>query len=55
VSCLFQESISDKELVRQSGLLDLLEHGDEVMPDKDIVILGLTNSIRLSSCITCIS
>ena len=34
VSKLFSGSISDKELTRQSGLLDLLESGDSVMADK---------------------
>ena len=34
VSKLFPGSISDKELTRQSGILDLLEPGDSVMADK---------------------
>ena len=38
---LWTGSISDKEIVRQSGLLDLLEEGDAVMADKDFVIRDL--------------
>jgi len=34
VSKLFSGSVSDKELTRQSGILDLLETGDSVMADK---------------------
>ena len=34
VSNLFPGSISDKELTRKSGILDLLEPGDSVMADK---------------------
>lgn len=34
VSALFEGSISDKELVKRSGLLPLLEPGDQLMADK---------------------
>ena len=34
ISKLFPGSISDKELTRQSGILELLEPGDSVMADK---------------------
>lgn len=34
VSNLFSGSISDKEIVRQSGFLDKLEPGDSIMADK---------------------
>lgn len=34
VSSLYCGSISDKSLTTQSGMLDLLESGDEVMADK---------------------
>ena len=33
VSALFRGSMSDKELTRRSGLLDLLEPGDSIMTD----------------------
>lgn len=38
---LWTGSISDKEIVRQSGLLDLFEEGDAVMADKGFVIRDL--------------
>ena len=38
---LWTESICDKEIVRQSGLLDLLEEGVAVMADKGFVIRDL--------------
>ncbi|XP_068713587.1 uncharacterized protein [Montipora foliosa] len=34
VSCLYTGGISDKEITRCSGILDLLEQGDSVMADK---------------------
>jgi hypothetical protein len=34
LSDAFQGSISDKEIVRQSGFLDYLDPGDEVMADR---------------------
>ena len=34
LSDAFQGSISDKEIVRQSGFLDYLDPGDEVMDDR---------------------
>lgn len=34
ISSLYPGSISDKELTRQSGFLNLLEHGDSVMTDR---------------------
>lgn len=45
VSALFEGSISDKELVRQSGLLPLLEPGDEILADKGFVIQDLLEPI----------
>ena len=41
ISSLFEGSISDKELVRQSGLLPLLQPGDQLMADKGFVIQDL--------------
>lgn len=41
ISSLFEGSISDKELVRQSGLLPLLQPGDQLMADKGFVIHDL--------------
>ena len=38
---LWTGSISDKEIVRQSGLLNLLEDGDAVMTDKGFLIRDL--------------
>ena len=38
VSSLFQGSISDKEITRRSGILSLIEEGDEVMADKGFLI-----------------
>ena len=38
MSSLLAGSISDKELTRQSGIIDLLEPGNSVMPDKGFLI-----------------
>lgn len=41
VSSLYQGSILDKEITRRSGILSLLEEGDEVMADKGFLIQDL--------------
>jgi len=48
MSVLFQGSISDKEIVRQSGLLNLLEHGDQLMADKGFTIGDLLPTVGCS-------
>ena len=50
VSKLFPGSISDKELTRKSGLLDLLERGDSVMADRgfDIEVDLILQGVRLN-------
>ena len=45
VSVLFAGSISDKELVKQSGLLPLLEPGDQLLADKGFVIQDILTPI----------
>ena len=45
VSVLFAGSISDKELVKRSGLLDLLEPGDQILADKGFTIQDLLTPI----------
>ena len=41
VSRLYCGSISDKSITSQSGILDLIEHGDAVMADKGFLIEDL--------------
>ena len=48
VSSLYQGSISDKEITKRSGVLDLLEEGDEVMADKGFLIQDLLESKKTS-------
>jgi len=51
VSALYPGCISDKELTRKSGILDLLEEGDSVMADRgfeieeDLVLIGVRLNI----------
>lgn len=50
-SSLFPGCISDKELTRRSGILDLLEPGDSVMADRgfdieeDLILCGVKLNI----------
>ncbi|XP_056313043.1 uncharacterized protein LOC130228638 [Danio aesculapii] len=46
ISKLFTGSISDKELTKQAGILDLLEPGDEVIADKGFLIQKLFEDVR---------
>ena len=41
VSALFEGCISDKEITLRSGILDLLQQGDQVMADKGFLIQDL--------------
>lgn len=45
VSELYPGSISNKEIVKQSGLLRVLQPGDEVMVDKGVLIQDERDSI----------
>ena len=51
VSLLYPGSISDKELTKRSGILDLLEPGDSVMADRgfeieeDLLLIGVKLNI----------
>ncbi|XP_075967277.1 uncharacterized protein LOC142970741 [Anarhichas minor] len=47
VSDLYMGSISDKEITQTSGILSLLEEGDEVMADKDFFIGDLLSPINV--------
>jgi hypothetical protein len=48
ISSLFEGSISDKELVRKSGLLPLLDPEDQLMADKGFIIQDLLDPIGCS-------
>ena len=43
VSDLYPGSISDKQIKKQSGLIDLCEEGDAIMADKGFLISDLSN------------
>ena len=45
ISALFEGSISDKELVKRSGLFPLLEPGDQLMADKGFDIKDILEPI----------
>lgn len=42
---MFTGKISDKEITRRSGILELLENGDEVMTDKGFLIQDFLDPI----------
>ena len=44
ISDLYTGSISDKDITRQSGILELLEKGDDYMADKGFNIIDLLDS-----------
>ncbi len=46
VSSLYTGSISDKEITKSSGILNLLEEGDAVMVDKGFLIKDLLDEIH---------
>lgn len=48
VSNLYEGSISDKEITKKSGILSLLEEGDEVMADKGFLISDLLSAINVA-------
>ncbi len=45
ISKLYNGSISDKEFMKKSGILDLLEPGDVVMADKGFTIEDMLSSV----------
>ncbi|XP_068450768.1 uncharacterized protein [Clinocottus analis] len=47
ISDLYIGSISDKEITQSSGLLSLLEEGDEVMADKDFLVRDILSPINV--------
>lgn len=48
VSDLYTGSIPDKEITRESGILSLLEEGDEIMADKSFLIKDLLSETHVS-------
>lgn len=50
VSCLYEGSITDRDTVIQSGIVNKLEHGDSIMADKgfDIQDLLVPHGVRLN-------
>lgn len=44
----FEGSISDKEIVKQSGILDLLQEGDLVMADRGFTIKDLLDPLKVT-------
>ena len=52
ISDLYTSSISDKDITKQSGILELLEKGDECMADKGFNIKDLLEPIGVTLNIT---
>ena len=48
VSSLYEGSMSDKEITKQSGILSVLEEEDEVMTDKGFLVSDLLSPINVS-------
>lgn len=48
VSDLYTGSVSEKEIIRESGILDLLEEGDEVMADEGFLIEDILTEKKVS-------
>ena len=47
LSRLWGGNVSDKQIVKESGLLDLLEAGDSVMADKGFTIEDLLEPVNI--------
>ena len=53
VSELYGSNISDKEITKRSGILQMMERGDEIMADRGFLIIDLVRpyGIHLNTCI----
>ncbi len=48
ISSLYAASMSDKDIIKESGVLNLLEPGDEVMADKSLEIKDLLDVVGIN-------